>query len=77
MGITFGDLFKEMSKHNKYLDTIRICLIGILIFSIISGICSFCCFIKLYTPEQTQEYTPTYNGHPIPEFTIIDGELPD
>lgn len=77
MGITFGDLFKEVYRHNKCLETIRICLIGILIFSIISGVCSFAVCIKVFAPEQAQEYINPYNGQPVPEFTIIDGELPD
>jgi hypothetical protein len=79
MGVTFGNLFKAINIYNQHLDAIRggfIIIISLIIINMaFTCTLSICMYHKLN--PQTQEYTHLYNGQPVPEFTIIDGELPD
>ena len=79
MGITFGQVFKEVANYNQHLEAIRggfIVIISLIVINMaFTCILSICMYHKLN--PQTQEYTHLYNGQPVPEFTIIDGELPD
>lgn len=77
--ITVKQLLKEVSDYNNYLNAIRSCFIVIIILFIINMAFTCTLSICMYNKIQpkTQEYIHPYNGQPVPEFTIIDGELPD
>ena len=76
---TVKQLLNEVANYNNYLSAIRSCFIVIIILLTISMAftctLSICMYNKL--KPQTQEYTHIYNEQLVPEFTIIDGELPD
>ena len=79
MSISFEHLLKTITIYNQHLDAIRggfIIIISLIVINMaFTCTLSICMYHKLN--PQTQEYIHPYNGKPVPEFTIIDGELPD
>lgn len=63
----------------EILNALRAGIVVIMILSIINITLDFVLYgyCTLNFKKQAQEYIYTYNGEPVPEFTIIDGELPD
>lgn len=59
----------------EILNALRAGIVTTLIIALVNMIL----LIGIYglLKPKTQEYINPYNGQPVPEFTIIDGELPD
>lgn len=59
----------------EILNALRAGIVTTLIIALINMIL----LIGIYNllKPQAQEYIHPYNGQPVPEFTIIDGELPE
>lgn len=59
----------------EILNALRAGIVTTLIIALVNMIL----LIGIYNllKPKTQEYIHPYHGQPVPEFTIIDGELPD
>ena len=59
----------------EILNALRAGIVTTLIIALVNMIL----LIGIYhlLKPKTQEYIHPYNGQPVPEFVIIDGELPD
>lgn len=59
----------------EILNALRAGIVTTLIIALVNMIL----LIGIYNllKPKAQEYIHPYNGQPVPEFTIIDGELPD
>ena len=68
----------------EILDAFRAGLVTIIILILVNTILvlfnitlNFIIYNQCTVKQQAQEYINPYNGQPVPELTIIDGELPD
>ena len=61
----------------EILDALRAGIIIVIILVLFNITLDFIFYGQCTFKPQTQEYIHPYNGQLAPEFTIIDGELPD
>ena len=73
MGITFGQVFKEVTKYNNNLNAIRSCFIVIIILLVINM--AFTCTLGICMYHKLQPKTQTYT--PVQYEFMEDMELPD
>lgn len=61
----------------EILNALRAGIITVIVLVLLNITLDFIFYGQCTFKPQAQEYIHPYNGQPIPEFTIIDGELPD
>ena len=61
----------------EILNALRAGIITVIVLILLNITLDFIFYGQCTFKPKTQEYIHPYNGQPVPEFTIIDGELPD